>query len=279
MKRAEATRRLEALLQRLTAQGRYARLVQSLWVFGGYAQGRSEVADIDVDIEYVPDDKFGQEEERAMWQHSSPYPAFRRELFSNQRIFDIHWNERAELAREFDDFIEIYQRGDTLDDARARLHAIAQDPSASRAPRDPVVAELTDLDDWLPRPWRNEVSQLVETGELAIERASLSDKLPRDSETRLDIEFCWDERNPKRRAAFAAAAYLEARGISPLIADRADPALISEDQTVAVSFAPYDLPQTLHFLESRGDLWMQVGPLSRSRPLVALLVTATKRGT
>jgi hypothetical protein len=272
MKRSDATRRLEGVLERLAAQGRYAQLVDSVWIFGGYAQGRSEVKDIDVAIGYTPNAEFRAEKMQAFWRHRSPYVDFRRELFGSQRVFHLHWEGIEELQRELGNFVAIYRRGDTLDRSLARLHGIIERPDAPRAARDRVIAELADLEGWLPRPDRNEITSLVHRGLLCVERIELAEAVPTDPETRFEIEFRWNERNPRRRAAYAAAAYLEVLGITSLYQETGEASLVSEDGSVAVSLGSAETLQVVHFLESGGNLWLEVGPIGRSKPLVGLLL-------
>lgn len=276
MKRSEATRRLEGVLERLAAQGRYAQLVDSVWVFGGYAQGRSEVKDVDVAIGYTANAEFRDEEMRAFWRHRSPYVDFRRELFGSQRVFHLHWDRIELLRRELGNFVAIYRRGDTLDRSLARLNGVMERPDAPRAARDRVIAELADLESWLPRPDRNEITSLVHQGLLCVERIELTEAVPTEPETRFKIEFRWNERNPKRRAAYAAAAYLEAVGITSLHQKTGEASLVSEDGSVAVSLGSAETLQVVHFLESGGDLWLEVGPIARSKPLVGLLLRPSR---
>ena len=52
--------------------------------------------------------------------------------------------------------------------------------------------------------------------ELAVERVELPEARPTNARTARLIESRWGATNPKRRAALAAAAYLERQGIGPL---------------------------------------------------------------
>jgi predicted nucleotidyltransferase len=53
VKRSEATRRIEGLLERVAkGEGRYLPRVREVWIFGSYVRGALEVGDVDVAVEF-----------------------------------------------------------------------------------------------------------------------------------------------------------------------------------------------------------------------------------
>jgi len=53
MRRAEAAKRIDALLERVVrADGRYLTRVREVWVFGSFARGAFEVGDVDLAVEF-----------------------------------------------------------------------------------------------------------------------------------------------------------------------------------------------------------------------------------
>jgi len=99
VKRSEATRRIEGLLDRVaTGEGRYLPRVREVWVFGSYARGALVVGDVDLAVEF---DQTGDEPGRWFatllaggFDHLG---ALRRELRGNQRALELHLNELDEL--------------------------------------------------------------------------------------------------------------------------------------------------------------------------------------
>jgi hypothetical protein len=64
--------------------------------------------------------------------------ALRRELRGSQRALEIHFNELEDLRKEGFESHLLWRRGDSLEQAHARLAALAPDASAKRAPPDSV---------------------------------------------------------------------------------------------------------------------------------------------
>jgi hypothetical protein len=274
VRRAEATGRLEQLLQRAAAGGRYAGRIREIWVFGSYARGAAEVGDIDLDVEYEHDGELGTELVRALSYGRDPYAGFNRELRGTQRIFQIHYGQREALEREFPgELVQLYAAGDSFEQTLARLDAIPERAGSGRAPRDPVIPELQGLERHIPRPQRNRVGELVRQGALAVERVELTDARPANAPTARLIESRWGEANPKRRAALAAAAYLEQRGIGPLLPRRPGTRVLGDrERRVGVGLGGSGLADGVELLADGGSVWLEVVNPSRTAPIIALVL-------
>jgi BMFP domain-containing protein YqiC len=73
--------------------------------------------------------------------------ALRRELRGNQRVLEIHFNELDNLRKEGFEPQMLWRRRDSLEEARARLAALAPDPRAQRAARDTAHQVLADVEE------------------------------------------------------------------------------------------------------------------------------------
>jgi hypothetical protein len=111
----------------------------------------------------------------------------------------------------------VYQRGDTLAGVRARVDAIAPDPGAGPAERDPVHPAIEPVSEDLARPSRIMLSELVGAGLLAIEIIDLPDAAEEDIADRVyrrDVRMRWrNSSSPLARVAHAAGRYLEAADV------------------------------------------------------------------
>jgi hypothetical protein len=219
VKRSVATEHLTELLSRVVAGGFYVDHVRAVFVFGSYAAGRLEVGDIDLDVEYEASDELRKRELRDLFDHRVPHVDFMQALRGSRRGFQIHFNQAEMLRAEPGfDLVPIFARGDTLEQAMARLMAIEPDPSAPIAARDAVTPELAGLEKLVTRPERLLLERLRGRQAISVERLELQEGVPADPETRWRIEHSWRASNPKRRAAFAAAVRLETLGAGELLA-------------------------------------------------------------
>jgi hypothetical protein len=133
--RENATAALSALLETIRAGGPHARCVTAVYVFGSYARGALTVRDVDVDIEY--DARLDPAVERELIDRvvigrdwNTPF----RKALKPARALQVLFN-RVEMIVEP---VLVYERGDTLETALARVGAITPGPEAGRAARDPV---------------------------------------------------------------------------------------------------------------------------------------------
>jgi hypothetical protein len=219
MNRSRATELVQELLTNVAAQGRYASLVDRVWVFGSYARGAMEPGDIDIDIdvEHRRDRVFGRDLTMALAYGKDPYAEFRRELIGNRRSFELMFG--GDAHEQFPEATVIYERGDSLERALERLHAITADPDASRAARDWMIPELEGLDKFITRPDRAKLSALVTLGWLRVERVVLADgEIAHDPTAKVQdaLDNMLSSDSPLRRAAAMAVGYLQReRGVRP----------------------------------------------------------------
>jgi len=185
-----------------------------VYVFGSYARAALTVGDVDTDIEY--DAKLDPGVEREMVDNlvvgrdwNTPF----REALKPARALQVLFNSLEMLAEP----VLVYQRGDTLAGARARVDAIALDPAAARAERDPVHPAIEPVAEDLARPWRIMLSELITAGLLAIEVIDLPDAAEEDIADRAycrEVRMRWrNSSSPLARAARAAGRYLEAADV------------------------------------------------------------------
>jgi hypothetical protein len=209
--REKATAALTALLETVCAGRPHADCVTAVYVFGSYARGALTVGDVDTDIEY--DAKFDADVEREMLNNlvagrdwNTPF----RKALKPARALHVMFNHQEILGEP----VLVYQRGDTLAVARARVDTIAPDPAAGRAERDPVHPAIEPVAENLARPSRIMLSDLIGAGLLAIEVVDLPDAAEEDIADQVycrEVRMHWrNSSSPLARAARAAGRYLEA---------------------------------------------------------------------
>lgn len=208
--RDEATAKLMALLETICAGGPHADCVTAVYVFGSYARGAFAVGDVDTDIEY--DARLNPGVEREMLDNlvdgrdwNTPF----RKALKPARALQVIFNHHKMLVEP----VLIYRCGDTLADARARVEAIAPDPAAGRAARDPVHPSIEPVAEDLARPSRIMLSELIGAGLLVIKVIDLPDAAEEDI---ANGDYCHGVRirwrnpsSPLARAARAAGRHLE----------------------------------------------------------------------
>jgi hypothetical protein len=220
VKRTEATRRIERLLELVAGgDGRYVPRVREVWIFGSYARGAVEVGDVDLAIEFdQTKDEAGRWFATALAGGFDHLAALRRELRGNQRVLELHLNGLDDLRKEAFDPQLLWERGDSFEAARGRLHALAPDADAGRASRDTVHPLLAEVEKLVPRPARQEFSLFMWAGWLDTKLVDLPAREAKNPVTRRRFRQQWSMSNPRFRAAHAVASYLEEEGIAPLSA-------------------------------------------------------------
>jgi Nucleotidyltransferase domain len=220
VKRLEARSRVDALLGRVVnGEGRYLPRVREVWIFGSYARGALEVGDVDLAVEFEQTkDEAGRWFATLMAGGFDHLGALRRELRGNQRVLEIHFNELNDLRKEAFEPLLLWRRGDSLEEARARLVALAPDANARRAMRDTVHPLLADVEKLILRPARQEFSLFMWAGWLDATLVELRSRQAANDVTRRRFAEQWSASNPRFRAAHAVASYLEREGIAPLSA-------------------------------------------------------------
>jgi Nucleotidyltransferase domain len=220
VKRSEATKRVERLLARVVGgNGSHLPRVREVWIFGSYARGALDVGDVDLAVEFdQTKDEAGRWFATLMAGGFDHLGALRRELCGTQRALEIHFNELADLRKEGFEPRLPWRRGDSLEQAHARLAALAPDANAQRAPRDTVHPLLAEVERLIPRPARQEFSLFVWAGWLDAKLVDLPREQAANTVTRRRFAQQWSASNPRLRAAHAVASYLEQEGVAPLSA-------------------------------------------------------------
>jgi hypothetical protein len=247
VKRSEATRRLGGLVERLVAgEGHYVPRVREVWLFGSYARGALEVGDVDLAVEFdQTKDEAGRWFATLMAGGFDHLGALRRELRGKQRALELHFNELDQLRKEGFEPQLLWRRGDSLEEAHARLAALAPDASARRAARDTVHPLLAEVEKLIPRPARQEFSLFMWAGWLDAKLIELPPQHAASPVTRRRFAERWSESNPRLRAAHAVASYLEREGIAPLSAGGT---LYSDEREILDAERDYWQPRvSVHF--------------------------------
>jgi hypothetical protein len=275
MKRAEATKRIDALLERVvTGNGRYLGRVREVWVFGSYARGALEVGDVDLAVEFDQTrDEAGRWFATLMAGGFDHLGALRRELRGNQRVLEIHFNELEELREDGFEPQLLWRRSDSLAQARARLAALTPDPSAQRAPRDAVHPLLAEDERRIPRPARQEFSVLMWAGLIDAKLVELPNERAANAVTRRRFVHQWSEANPRFRAAHAVAAYLERKGIAPLSAGGT---LYSDERQIVDAERDYWRPRVAIHFGGKLLRWALPG-FGQGTPRVIVVLNPTAR--
>ncbi len=276
MKRDRATQLIEELLGRVMAAGWPQDLVTELRLFGSYARGALEPHDVDIDVEYVPDERWKQEAVSALLSGRDPMALLRRALVGRSRGVALTDNLQARV--DDIDMVVLWRRGESLQQARDRLRAIAADPTAGRAERDSMLPAFEGLERWLARPVRELLVGLVEAGAIAITQVELPDAEVHDARARMILQHRWQPGSPLRRAAGSALAYLETRGVSL-------PTVHLQGRDIEQSHTSYfvglgcrninGMPWCL--AEYKGEEWLEVPRPTKTQPLLALRITAADR--
>jgi predicted nucleotidyltransferase len=214
MPREKATAALTALLERICDGGAYADCVTAVYVFGSYARGALTVGDVDVDIEYDArlDPAVESELIDAVVVGRDWNTPFRKAL-KPPRALQVLFS-RIEMIEEP---VLVYEHGDTLDHALARIEAIAPDPEAGRAERDAVHPAIELVAEDLARPTRILLTELLDAGLVHVELIDLADAEEDELADRsfvIQVRLRWRSgTSALARAARAAGAYLQAAGV------------------------------------------------------------------
>lgn len=216
MKRTIATRALEDALARVVKGGRYEDLVKTIHVFGSYARGALEPDDIDILVSRASAWWFSSQFATDMARGRDAYLDIKHAVVGRSRRFHVLFDApgNGELAEA----VLIYQRGDTLEQARGRLRAIPVNEVAGRAPRAPFHPALRDIAK--NRPAAASLTALADLGWLEIERVVVDDgtgPLPREPyrwALERTIEHLWGH-GPTGLAVRKAVVFMDARGFAP----------------------------------------------------------------
>lgn len=211
MRRTRATELLELVLRQAQGNEWPITLIREIHVFGSYARGALEPADVDVAVFRDRDEKWTHHFVECLSYGRDPYSPLRTALRGRRRGISFLFD--PEHGHDDIPMTLLWKRGQPLEKSLERLHSIAPDPAAGRAPRDAMAPCFEQLDHWLPRFVREELLELVENGVVTVDQVILEDTQISDPEIRFDVDQRWKDTSPLRRAAHAALAHLEGRGV------------------------------------------------------------------
>jgi hypothetical protein len=215
VERARATALTEEVLTRLVeCQDEWPlSLVSEVYVYGSFARGAVQPGDVDLDVEFdQSDERWILTVVRALSNGRDPEAEFRKMLRGRKRGVELAFNNRADADYEM---TLLWQRGEDLDAGLARVRAIKADPSAGRAQRDAMLPQFEGLDRWLPRPYRETLSEAIGAGAIAVDRLILPDVEVDHPLACEHLRRRWRSQSPLYRAGRAVFAHLLQRGIDP----------------------------------------------------------------
>ena len=218
MNRERAIDLAEHLLQNLDdGQGTWPlSLVTAVYVFGSFARGALTPGDLDIDVEKTSDQQWSTHFMRSLSSGRDPSIPLRKALTTRRRGYQFVFQYQDMDGRDFEMTL-LWKRGDTLDAAMKRLHAIQADPAAARAERDSMLPEFEGIDDWIPRPHRESLRAAVSSGAIRIERLVLPDSPVASPVAARHIQRRWKPDSPLLRAASAVVGYWEQPGSPALL--------------------------------------------------------------
>lgn len=166
-----------------------------------------------------------------------------------------------------------WRRGDSLDLALQRLHAIAVDVTAGRAPRDAMLPQFEGLDRWIPQPYRERPTEAIATGAITLHRLELSDVPVADRAAQGHLHRRWGLTSPLYGAGHAVLAHFEQRGIDLAQVHLHGRDIAGRDTPYFAGFALRYFPSIPVCLSHRhGVEWIDVIHPTRALPMVALQI-------
>jgi len=260
------------MLERLVAGGPWLDLVDDVYVFGSYSRGATEPTDVDVAVEYTPDTEAGDYFVRALARGADVHTPLRGALRGNRRGLQFVFSQAERLAREPGfDLMHIYRRGESLEHALERVHAIEIDKAAGRSKRDAMLPEFEGLDDYLILPIRRSLIELVASGAVRMQRLELPANEPLHPKVLRVLDMRWRAQNsPPRRAACAGLAQLQREGIDLMTVALADRVLGTQSPVHVVSWTLQRLNHLPGWIRAGEGTWLHIVNPSRSRPVHAL---------
>ncbi|MFE0023142.1 hypothetical protein [Amycolatopsis sp. NPDC059021] len=277
MKRRQATALIDELLRRAQGTGWPIDLVRTVYVFGSYARGALEPGNVDIAVDI--------DRTSARWRshfiHSmsygqDPYTVLRVALRGRRRSVSILFEPHS--GHDDVPMTVLWQRGESLDTAIARLHAIQADSTARRAPRDAILPCFDGLDKWVPRYLRQELEALIKGQVITIEQVILADAEPHDLAIRDHINDRWVATSALRRAAHAALAYLESHKVDLHTVHLHSKDIAAPTTPHFVGFGLRHLSSALDcFRNYNGVQWLEVVHPTQKGPLHALQIRPNNR--
>ncbi|MFK0154276.1 nucleotidyltransferase domain-containing protein [Streptomyces sp. NPDC090493] len=286
MRRARAVELVEAMLHRLDGAGDWPlTVVRQVWLFGSFSRGAAEPHDVDVALHIERDDRMNQIVVQTLLSgRGNPYAPLRRALAGTSRGLQFLCDDsaREQLAAEGTAMLPLWRRGDTLADALAVLHGIAEDPSAGRAERHDMIDAFDGLDRYMPRPVRADLIAWQQQGSITISRTVLPDApdvaaLLATPSMRWAFRR-WGEDSPLRRAALAGLAHLQGLGAEPGDIDLAGQRLPAARRLAGHRSEPrwwvnwkWQGYRGIPYCVTGADGWLEIVQPTRTRPLNALV--------
>lgn len=286
MKRARAVELVESMLHRLDGDQEWPlHLVRQVWLFGSFARGAAQPHDVDVAVRFERDERMTETVVQAVVYGGNPYAPLRRALAGSSRGLQFQFEDsaRQQLEAEGTFMLPLWRRGDSLDQALAVLHAIAEDPDAGRAERHDMIDAFDGLDRYIPRPVRAQLIGWQQQGHIAISRVMLSDA-PEDTDllTTPDMRWAfhrWADDSPLRRAALAGLARMQELGVELDDVDLAGRRLPTARRRAGHRGEPrwwinwkWQGYRSIPYCVTSGDGWLEVVRPTRTRPLHALVI-------
>lgn len=271
MKRDRATALLEQVLRNAATIRWPAGVIQAVYVFGSYARGAIEPGDVDVAVTIKRTERWTRHFVDSLSEGTDPYTVLRVALRGRRRnvsfVFDPH--------EGYDDIpmTLLWKRGESVETAVARLRAIPVDPAAGRAPRDAMLPCFDGIGQWLPRYLRQELVELIDSNVITLDRVHLEDAEVDDEHIRRTIRRRWNSTSPLCRAAHAALAHLDKRGVDLYAVHLHGRDLDRRETPYYVGFELRYFSAALRCFDKHGGVeWIEVAHPTRNGPLVALLV-------
>jgi hypothetical protein len=263
------------------ADGRPLSMLDEIHVFGSFARGALEPHDVDVDVELTADEQFRGEFAGSLSRGRDPFTSVRHALLGTQRGVQFRFQELSELRAAEIETTLLWRRGEQLDTALARLHAIKPDPEAGRSPRDGMLPAFEGIDRHVPRPVREMLSNWAGKGAVTVERIDLPALEATGEIARDTIKRRWGATSVLRRAAHSALAHLEQQHVP------AEQIHLHGHDVVRDSDTPYFVgfqwryANAIHQCLTRwgGNLWLEIPHPTASGPLIAVRIDVTDRET
>ena len=201
------------MLERICAGEGACGCVTAVHAFGSWSRGAPHVGDVDLDVEYESSlDPAVDEEVVRRLVDGRDWNTPVRQALRPRRTLQVLFNRLDMVA----DTVLIYERGDTLAQALARIDAIAVSSDGGRAPRDPVHPTLEPVVEELARPTRILLTEMLSRGYIDVEVVQLPDAeldAINDSDYHLTVHVRWSQSSPLARAAIAGGVWLQARSV------------------------------------------------------------------
>ena len=272
MKRVRASALVEELVDRLIAEsGEWpASLITNVYLFGSFARGATEPHDVDVMIEFERDRQWATHMVCCMSYGRNPWVVFTKPLGGGRRSYQFTFDKEDHSDI---DLTLLWRRGESREIALSRMQLIHEDQSAGRAPRHAMLAQFEGLDRWLGRPDREQLVDAIERGAITVERLTLQDVQVLSPAVYEYLTHRWIATSPLRRAASAALAYLEQRGLDPSRVHLHGEDIIGSPTPYFVGLGLRHLRAVPWCLTEKGGVeWIDVVHPTRNKPLDALSI-------